>query len=580
LADPLEGVDYGPCKAKVMRRADGTAWIHSFAHGRTVYELKWDAAAVETALNNAPTREVAGTYIKYALNADLDAEQLDRLRDLTAQRAGVGRRAIDRQLKAASQEQKRDRQREAEEQRAAERQDPRPRIEVPSITAPWLPQMEVLNNVLGTSTAHEPPMRDLDGFVVQVRCRRVPSLHALTSGGSNGEETDETRLPAPEQPLLMRLDEAQLAELIERNIEYFDARSGAEVHLPSPFVKHFLQRSDNILPVVTAIATLPLVLPDGAILSGRGLDRQRGIVFRVPQQLQALLPRAEDCGPTVVASAMRFLTDEWLCDVATDYQGKCVLLAMVLTVLERLMLPERPAFFITAGQRGGGKTTAANMVSLAALGVRAAAAAWSPSDEKRRKSLLAYLAAGVPLITWDNIPRGAALACPSIEKVLTAETYSDRILGETGTMTVAATAVMAFTGNNVTARGDLASRSLTSRLAVNRPDPENRSFTHVDPLGWTEANRGRILAALYTILVGNPRLHATNRPPAETRFKAWWHLVGSAVEYAAKQHADHVAALVVDALPTCLPTVTSFRSLSSPASLKRNKAVASPPSWT
>ena len=46
LADPLEGVDYGRCSAMIMRRDDGTPWIHSFAHGRTVYELKYDAGAV------------------------------------------------------------------------------------------------------------------------------------------------------------------------------------------------------------------------------------------------------------------------------------------------------------------------------------------------------------------------------------------------------------------------------------------------------------------------------------------------------------------------------------------------------
>ena len=40
LADPIEGVDYGRCKAMVMLRADGTPWIHSFAHGRTIYELR------------------------------------------------------------------------------------------------------------------------------------------------------------------------------------------------------------------------------------------------------------------------------------------------------------------------------------------------------------------------------------------------------------------------------------------------------------------------------------------------------------------------------------------------------------
>ena len=50
LADPLEGVAYGRCVAKIMRRANGVPWIHSFAHGRTIYELRFDAAAVRKAM--------------------------------------------------------------------------------------------------------------------------------------------------------------------------------------------------------------------------------------------------------------------------------------------------------------------------------------------------------------------------------------------------------------------------------------------------------------------------------------------------------------------------------------------------
>jgi hypothetical protein len=34
LADPLEGVDYGRCKVKVMRAHDGALVIHSFAPWR------------------------------------------------------------------------------------------------------------------------------------------------------------------------------------------------------------------------------------------------------------------------------------------------------------------------------------------------------------------------------------------------------------------------------------------------------------------------------------------------------------------------------------------------------------------
>ena len=126
--------------------------------------------------------------------------------------------------------------------------------------------------------------------------------------------------------------------------------------------------------------------------------------------------------------------------------GKCVLIAAALTILERVLLPERPAFFITAGHRGGGKTTTTMMLVLATTGRKPPAAAWSPNEEERRKALFAYLAEGLPVLCWDNIPRGAAISCPSIEKALTSESYCDRVLGHSVTQTVPATTVMFFTG--------------------------------------------------------------------------------------------------------------------------------------
>ena len=304
-----------------------------------------------------------------------------------------------------------------------------------------------------------------------------------------------------------------------------------------------------------------LVLADGTILSGLGLDRKRGIVFRVPDELRELMPRKEDCTRSAIAYAMHFLTDEFLVDVATDYVGKCVLIGLALTILERTILPERPAFFASAGQRSSGKTTVINMISMAVFGRRAAASAWSPSDEERRKALFAYLGEGVALLVWDNIPRGAVISCSSIEKALTAETYKDRILGVTENRTVPASTVHAFTGNNIGPRGDMASRSLTARLSVDRPDPENRPYVHPDPIAWTEANRGRILSALYTVLLGNPRLRADNPDPAQTRFKMWWHLVASAIEHAAEQHGEHVTALAINQHRTCKPTNVNFCKL-------------------
>src|SRR5438105_7812143 len=124
------------------------------------------------------------------------------------------------------------------------------------------------------------------------------------------------------------------------------------------------------------------------------------------------------------------------------------------------------------------------MVATAVFGRPAAAANWSPSEEERRKAIFAYFSAGVGLLAWDNIPRGEAISCPTIEKALTAEELSDRVLGESRTLKAPATTVMAFTGNNISPKGDLASRSLIVRLSVSRADPENREFKHPDTIVW------------------------------------------------------------------------------------------------
>jgi hypothetical protein len=532
LSDPLEGPSYGVGKAKIMQRSDGTLWINSFAHGRAVYDLKHDARSVEAAIIATPKHRVADIFVEHVLAADLEADEEQRLRYLACDRSGTGRQPMGDKLKAARAGRASQRAKAERERRAAERTDPRPQIDAPPHDAPWLPQMDVLNGVLGGSADDEPPMRNIDGVVAQVRVRRVPNMHALTPNSSNGEATEETQLPPPDQPLLTRLNEDALAELIERHIEYIDGQ-GRPVHLGTAFVRHYLSRADDALPIVVAIATLPIVLGDGSLLAPRGLDRDRGIVFHVPEELLSLLPTRDQCDDAAVRKAFKFLHDEWLVDVATDFTGKCILIAAALTLIERSLLPDRPAFFVTAGRRGGGKTTTLIMLLMAITGVRPSAAAWSPNEEERRKALLAYLLEALCAIIWDNIPRGTQISCAHIERSCTTALYSDRRLGVSELVAVAAATIHFFTGNNIGPRSDLASRSLIARLETDRADPENRPFKHPDPVGWTEANRGKILVALYTILLGNPALRPGSNVAPKTRFKAWWRLVGSAVEHAA-----------------------------------------------
>ncbi len=397
------------------------------------------------------------------------------------------------------------------------------------------PVMELLDNTLSGISAAEPPMRGADGWPVEIQCRETAGLHELTSEGANDGDDEKSRLPPPKNILLTHHDNASLEILIGDHVTFVKKTKNSEraVAPPAKFVSHYLRYRRSKLPRVHAALTMPLVLPDGTLLARNGLDRERRAVFRIDPALLSFVPKAEDCTESAVNEAFNFLTDEWLCDVATDLEGKCVLIALAMTIIERVLLPARPLFFVTAGLRGGGKTTVLMMIALAATGIKAAAAAWAADPGERKKALFSYLLEALPFLVWDNIPRGTMIACPHLERASTSETYSDRVLGETKTLIAPAYTIHGFTGNNIGPKSDQASRSLESRLSTDRTDPENREFKHPDPIGWTQDHRGQILGALYTILLGNPQLKC--RRPAETRFKEWWHLIGSAVEHAAEK---------------------------------------------
>jgi hypothetical protein len=530
LADPLEGIEYGNCKAKILLRyGDGEPFIHSCAHGvSTCYELKYDAATVRAALDRT-TDNVLARAVELILRAELNADELEQIRHYVRTRTGAQLRTIDHELKAAREAKKARKAKEEHDRHLAERRDPRPELSVPWSDAPYQPVMDILDEVL-SRPAPEPPTRDMEGYLTAVRKRRVPNMHALDNEG----RVEDDRLPPPEQWLLTRLDEMQVAELIEQHIDFVTAR-GRSVHLPPAFVQHYLRRTGDALPLVAAVGIAPMVLPDGRCLAQeKGLDRYRGIIWRVPKEIIALIPQREECTPTACAEALRFLIEEWLCDVQTSFVGKCTAVSAALTIIERTQLDNRPTYSVDAGKAGGGKTTLLQMLIYAVTGLKAAGAAWSDNVEERRKTLLSYLSEGVAYIIWDNIKKGAQISCPHIERSCTIELYSDRRLGVSEILTAAASAIHFFTGNNIALLGDLKTRDLNIRLQIERSDPEDRDFQHPYPLDWTADNRAAILRAMYTILLGNPELTKPLNAPSKTRFKTWWRLVGSAVEHAAK----------------------------------------------
>jgi hypothetical protein len=162
LADPLEGIDYSRCKAKIMRRADGTPWINSFAHGRTTYELKLDAKAIRAAMDGAPTDEVLSVLTDMLQQSDVKPAEQDDLIAHAGKRTGIGVNTVKRQIRIAAKAQARESAKQAQAQRMAERTDTRPMLETPAGDAPWRPMMGALGEVYGISKRCVPLGRTIE----------------------------------------------------------------------------------------------------------------------------------------------------------------------------------------------------------------------------------------------------------------------------------------------------------------------------------------------------------------------------------------------------------------------------------
>ena len=136
---------------------------------------------------------MVATFALLAADADIDVIEQADLRQLAKKLSGVGLRVIDGALKAAQQKQAAQDVMAARARRAASRQDPRPQVRAPFPDEPWLPQMGVLNDVIGKVTTARPPARDIDGDAMQVRMLPVPNMHAFTQSEVNvePEETND-----------------------------------------------------------------------------------------------------------------------------------------------------------------------------------------------------------------------------------------------------------------------------------------------------------------------------------------------------------------------------------------------------
>ena len=390
LADPIDGIEYGPGKAKLFVNDDGTIVVNSFAHGGRSFRLLHGAASARAAIEKAG-EEAAKIYIKVILAADINAGEEDQLLDLVRDLTGIGKRPLKADLKRAKAEAARERA----EERAERSPVPDRRItkRAPLPDEERLPVVTAIEEVL---RAEAPPtiFQNVMAEVVRVAEQRSALLHVLTSATAAGGVHADMFAPAPASPLIVAHTIDSMREVIERRIRYLqDNEEGGPprvVTLAEGFIRALLApRPNSTLPLLVAVSDVPVVTPSGKVIVAGGYHAESGIFFTCSEdEARAIVP--EDLSEAAVRDAYLFLADELFVDVALHERasGMAALFACLLTGMSHPVLPEKPVFCVKAPQRGSGKTTLVNMIVRPITRRSAVAASWSVNEEERRKSFL------------------------------------------------------------------------------------------------------------------------------------------------------------------------------------------------
>ena len=208
--------------------------------------------------------------------------------------------------------------------------------------------------------------------------------------------------------------------------------------------------------------------------------------------------------------------------------------ALLITPAVRRAIPGPvPVALNDAPSPGTGKSLLAEIVSLIHTGSSAAMKPAPVRDEEEwRKTLTAVIQAGQSMTVFDNIDH--PLASPNLALAVTANTWTDRILGRTSLVTLPQQTIFVVTGNNILLGGDMGRRCYWIRMDAATAEPwRGRTFRHPDIRSWVLQNRGRLLAAILTLARA---WFVALRPKAQTptlgSFEEWCTVVGGILAFA------------------------------------------------
>jgi len=293
---------------------------------------------------------------------------------------------------------------------------------------------------------------------------------------------------------------------------------------------------------IVGMQVWPSIRPLEGIFRGPFLRKDGSIGGIRPgydQQSQRWIDTTEDWSPLEMPTTKSQVDDAiaTLREVIAEFPfendtSESVWVALILTRLARSAFDgPSPLFAIESTTRGSGKTMLARLAGVIADGKSPAMDSLSPSEEEMRKLITSKLMACSDYLIFDNV--AGAVNSPSLDRLLTANEWEDRILGKNQTANVLNAIVPVLTANNALIYGDTQRRSVFLRLAPLQERPEERTFRIANLQKYVMDNRRSLLIASLRILQWYVQCGRPQQPVRSMgSFESWSDLIRQAVIHA------------------------------------------------
>ena len=303
-------------------------------------------------------------------------------------------------------------------------------------------------------------------------------------------------------PRIAHLGLAALRGKLDRAAEW--VRSTDDGDKPARPPRDVVEDMDALpkpLPVLRGIVGTPTFTPDGTLVAMPGYQTSTGLYYAPSGEPVPAVPERPDA--TDLKRAKQLIGQEWLADFpfVDDASRANAIAAAAATIARDLIDGPIPLHAIDAPTPGTGKDLLATGIAIISGGATPAVMTEPRSEEELRKRITAVLCCGRPIVVFGNIRH--RLESGIFSALLTATTWSDRILGKTQTVELPNRTVWLATGNNLELNNEMARRTAWIRLdaKVDRPW-ERANFRHTNLTAWLQRHRHELVWA-FLVLVQN-----------------------------------------------------------------------------